>query len=185
MNFDKSVLFLSLSTNDNIATQVVDLLGVRKAFNMERYLGLLTLVRRRKREAFGLFCDRMRSKVSSWSVHFLSQGGREVFIKAVLQALPTYSMSCFLLPRTLCHDLEQIMSKFWLQKNSQRNGMHWCKWTDLSKPKDVVGMGFSDLCKFNAALLAKQGWHFLTKPNSLVACIFRAKYYPMSTFLKA
>ncbi|KAA3463895.1 Ribonuclease H-like superfamily protein [Gossypium australe] len=46
-------------------------------------------------------------------------------------------------------------------------------------------MGFCDLCKFNIALLAKQGWYFLTKSNTLVVRIFKSKYYPNTTFWNA
>ncbi|KAB1997650.1 hypothetical protein ES319_D12G038100v1 [Gossypium barbadense] len=63
--------------------------------------------------------------------------------------------------------------------------MHWCKWSDLCKPKDLGGLGFRDLCKFNVALLAKQGWRFLIKPESLVARIFKAKYFPHRDFWNA
>lgn len=50
----------------------------------------------------------------------LVQDGKEVFIHSVLQALPTYSMSCFLLPKTLCVDLECIMAKFLWQKGPSK-----------------------------------------------------------------
>lgn len=40
-------------------------------------------------------------------------GGKEVFIKLVLQALPVYVMQCFELPKTFCHQLEGILNKFW------------------------------------------------------------------------
>ncbi|KAI3465941.1 hypothetical protein Pfo_022604 [Paulownia fortunei] len=36
-----------------------------------------------------------------------------------------------------------------------------------------------------SAMLAKQAWGILTKPNSLVSQIFRAKYFPNSDFLEA
>ena len=38
--------------------------------------------------------------------------GREVILKAALQAIPTYSMSCFKLTQTLCHELETMIRKF-------------------------------------------------------------------------
>ncbi|XP_028119122.1 uncharacterized protein LOC114316623 [Camellia sinensis] len=46
-------------------------------------------------------------------------------------------------------------------------------------------MGFRSLKAFNKALLAKQGWRLLSVPDSLVARILKAKYYPHTTFLQA
>lgn len=39
-------------------------------------------------------------------------GGKEVFIKAILQAILTYTMACFLLPKVLCDELESIVPRF-------------------------------------------------------------------------
>ena len=36
-----------------------------------------------------------------------------MLIKVVLQAMPTYTMGCFKLPRTLCKDIEMLIRKFW------------------------------------------------------------------------
>lgn len=57
--------------------------------SVDRYLGLPTLVGRNKKEAFSHLCDKMRTKVNGWANRFLSQGGKDVYIKSVLQALPT------------------------------------------------------------------------------------------------
>ena len=39
-------------------------------------------------------------------------------------------------------------------------------------------MGFRNLQAFNLAILAKKGWRLISNPNSLVAKIYRARYYP-------
>ena len=39
----------------------------------------------------------------------LSQVGREILIKIVVQAILTYTMSCFKLPLGLCNDIESLI----------------------------------------------------------------------------
>lgn len=87
----------------------------------------------------------------------LSPGGKEVFIKSVIQAIPTYAMSCFLLPKTMRGDIESIYAKFWWQKAHGKRGIHWCQWKYLCRPKEEGGLGFRNLAQFNISLLAKQG----------------------------
>lgn len=47
------------------------------------------------------------------------------------------------------------------------------------------GMGFRNLYVFNVALLGKQGWRFMSQPDTLVAKLFKAKYYLKWDFLEA
>ncbi|MBA0704193.1 hypothetical protein Golax_016465, partial [Gossypium laxum] len=53
--------------------------------------------------------DKFKKRIESWSTRVLSQGGKEVFINAVLQSIPTYSMACSLLPKSLCDELDRIL----------------------------------------------------------------------------
>ncbi|XVE87725.1 hypothetical protein DITRI_Ditri19aG0011000 [Diplodiscus trichospermus] len=51
--------------------------------------------------------------------------------------------------------------------------------------KKAVGLGFRRLQEFNIALLGKQAWRLRTQPDLLVSKVFRAWYFPNSTFLEA
>ena len=48
-----------------------------------------------------------------WEGKLLSQAGREVLIKVVIQAIPTYAMGCFKLPLGLYNEIEAMVKKFW------------------------------------------------------------------------
>jgi ribonuclease HI len=58
-------------------------------------------------------------------------------------------------------------------------------WSKMGRGKERGGLGFRDLEIFNLALLAKQGWRLLQYPDTLVATIFREKYYPNGSFLES
>ncbi|KAM6552927.1 hypothetical protein CsatB_013689 [Cannabis sativa] len=51
--------------------------------------------------------------------------------------------------------------------------------------KSKGGMGFRSLRDFNLSMLGKQGWRLMTRPNSLVAKVFKARYFPNGTFFSA
>ncbi|KAG2666985.1 hypothetical protein I3760_15G091300 [Carya illinoinensis] len=117
---------------------------------------------------------RVWQKLQVWKGNLLSQGGRELLIKAVAMSILTYAMSCSLFPKTLCHELEMMMEKFWWGDQSRENKIHWCS-----------GMGFRDLHLFNLVLLAKQGWRLLRNEDSLLYKVYKAKYFPNSSLFEA
>jgi ribonuclease HI len=51
----------------------------------------------------------------------------------------------------------------------------------MTFPKTYGGLGFRNLRLFNMAMIAKQGWNFITKPNTLVTKVYKARYFPNSS----
>jgi hypothetical protein len=68
----------------------------------DTYLGLLALVEKSRTAVFRNIIDKVWKKLHDWKLKFLLQAGREILLKAVIQAIPTYCMSVFLLLRALC-----------------------------------------------------------------------------------
>ena len=54
----------------------------------------------------------------------------------------------------------------------------------MGRKREKGGLGFRDFENFNLALLAKQEWRLLHNTESLVAKIYKEKYYPNGTFLE-
>jgi hypothetical protein len=185
LNMAKTSVFFSRNTREEFKGFIWNSVGVTTTTGFEKYLGLPTLVGRSKKRTFANICGRVKARLDGWKEKFLSQAGKEVLIKAVVQALPTYCMSVFRLPQSLCKSLNSLISHFWWGHKTNQGRVHWMSWERMGAPKNRGGMGFRDLEVFNLALLAKQGWRILTNPSSLVARVMKEKYHPRAEFLEA
>ena len=123
-------------------------------------------------------------RVNGWTGRWLSKGGKEVLIKSILLALPTYVMSTFLLPLEICENLASAIARFWWSSNPPKRGIHWAKWEKVCLPREEGGIGFRMIHEFNLALLAKQLWRLVQFPDSLVARVLKGRYYKLTSPLR-
>ncbi|XP_062155084.1 uncharacterized protein LOC133863105 [Alnus glutinosa] len=158
VNLLKTSIFFSRNTCQDRRAEIRRLSGLTETNRFDTYLGLLALIGKSKMRAFNSIKEK---------------------------AIPTYSMSVFLLPASLCKDLNRLMQQFWWKHMANSSGIHWMSWENMGRAKKIGGLGFRDLNCFNKALLAKQGWRLYQNPSSLMGCILKAKYFPNSSFLKA
>lgn len=109
---DKSSIFFSLNAAQETNNEVLDILGSMQDSKNSKYLGLPSIIGKSKNEVFAELKEKVGRKLSG-KEKILLIGGKEVLIKVVAQAVPTYTMCCFLLPKGLCDDLEGMMRNFW------------------------------------------------------------------------
>lgn len=173
INFDKSAMCFSPRIPRGDREACCAALDMTVVPCHERYLGLPTVVGRDKKKLFRGLADRVWKRVNGWEGKILSKAGKEVLIKAVAQAIPTYTMSVFQLPVGTCGEINQCLARFWWGKPGGR-GIHWRKWKKLCTTKGEGGLGFRDLQLFNQALVAKQGWRILNSSDTLVARMLKA-----------
>ena len=79
---------------------------------------------------------------------------------------------------------KQLMRKFWWGQRGQESKIAWVNWKKMCTSKLNGGMGFKNLQAFNLAIKAKQGWRLISNPNSLVAQIYKARYYSHGDILE-
>jgi hypothetical protein len=161
------------------------IMGVRHVLGTGNYLGLPSMIGRKKKETFSQIKDRIWKRINSWRGRALSRTGKEVMIKSVLHAIPSYVMSIYLILETTIKEIERMINSFWWGGGVNNKGIKWLAWDRMTFPKAYGGMGFRDLRSFNLAMIAKQGWNIMTKPHSLVAQIYKARYFPKSSLFDA
>jgi hypothetical protein len=181
LNAEKTSIFFSKNTKPEFKGFIHSSAGITTSSCYEKYLGLPALVGRKKMKKFEGIQSKVRKKLEGWKERFLSQARKEILIKAMVQAIPTYSMSVFQLPKKLCSNLNS--SPFWWGRIGDAKGVSWMSWGKMGVSKLKGGMGFQDLEIFNRALLAKKGWRLLKSPESLIGRVIKAKYYPNEDFM--
>lgn len=80
--------------------------------------------------------------MENWAARQFLVGGRDVLIKAILQTIPSYAMSCFRISSSIFGDIERVCNNFWWGMISESNKIRWCTWDELCKPKSMGGLDY-------------------------------------------
>ncbi|XP_075475599.1 putative mitochondrial protein AtMg00310 [Primulina tabacum] len=138
-----------------------------------------------KKLQFKHLVEKVVKRIQGWGNRWFSTGGKEVLIKSVLQAIPSFAMSCFKIPALTCDEIESECASFWWGVGNGKRKMHWRTWNSLCHPKKRGGLGFRKLVEFNRSLLAKQLWRLIQHPDSLVCRILKGRYFRYGSVLEA
>ena len=141
LNMEKTSIFFSRNTSEAKREEISQLLGLQATQSYEKYLGLPTLMGKSRVKSFQSIKDKVWKCLQNWKNNFLSQVGKEVLLKAVVQAIPTFCMSVFLLPISLFKETQGMMQRFWWVHKDNTSKIHWVSWEQMGKAR----MGFQEL----------------------------------------
>jgi hypothetical protein len=185
INLEKSSVFFSKGCPQECRASVKNIMSVPNETLNEKYLVMPSDIGRSTNGAFKYLKDRIWKSVQGWLEKTMASGGKEVLIKSVAQAIPTFSMSYFKLPRGVCLTINLMIRQFWWGSKDGKRKPSWVSWETMCSPKFSGGMGFRDIEWFNLAMLARQAWRVLQNPDALSSRLLKAVYLPDGEFLEA
>lgn len=66
-----------------------------------------------KAKCFQYLVDKTWNRITSWKAKFLSNAVKEILIKVAIQAIHSYVMSIFLLPKKTTAKIDSMIRNFW------------------------------------------------------------------------
>jgi hypothetical protein len=142
VNASKSSIHFTKNTKPTIYAAITRIIPYSSTSSSNLYLGLPFLMGNSKKVAFQSILDKVLSRIEGWRAKTLSQAGRLTFIKSVAAALPSYAMSSFLLPNSICIGLDRIFKNFWWGFSPKKvRNLSLKAWDSLCLPKSVGGLG--------------------------------------------
>nr|XP_025703912.1 uncharacterized protein LOC112805796 [Arachis hypogaea] len=185
INLEKSGIIFGNQIPIQTRVNIEDILNIPTWDSPGRYLGLPAQWGRAKGKALEWIMEKVEGKIEGWKESLLNQAGKEVLIKAVIQAIPTYAMSILRFPKSFCNKLNAKIAKFWWRSQGRERGIHWKAWPKLCKSKKEGGLGFKEFHHQNTAHLAKQAWRVIRNPEAKWVQVLKALYFPDCDFWEA
>ena len=112
VNFTKSGIMFSSNVTLTLAAQLSSVMDVSNPLNTGRYLGLPSLIGRKKKMVFNHIKERLWQRIQGWKNIPISRASREVLIKVAAQSIPTYYMSTFMLPTSILDEIQKMLNSF-------------------------------------------------------------------------
>lgn len=103
-------------------------LGIEQERGEGSYLGLPVCFKGSKRELLNFISEKLQSRLHGWYAQSFPQGGKEILLKSVCFASPTYVMYVFRLPKDLCKELISVMTEFWWSSGEKKRKIAWVSW---------------------------------------------------------
>jgi hypothetical protein len=170
-------MFFSKNCRHFVKRAIKIILNLPLILAKAKYLGIPLFMHRKKKDTFIELKDRIFATIIGWTARLLSQAARTTFVTSVANAIPTYIMSLFLLPKYFCSEINTLIQKFWWGFPQEKNHkLSFLSWDNICSPKASGGLGLRSIEFQNSSLLARLGWKMTTNQPLLWVDALRGKY---------
>ncbi|CAN6556372.1 unnamed protein product [Malus baccata var. baccata] len=136
VNLQKSSVFFGTNTPVRVSEELGSILGMPIVDNPGTYLGVPTLWGRSKKQGLAYVKGRIVEKLQGWKNSTLSKAGKEVLIKAVVQAIPAYPMNIFKFPAMVLIKARYFPNCSFL--DAKKEGRAFWAWSSLLMGRDLL-----------------------------------------------
>jgi hypothetical protein len=89
--------------------------------------------------------EKIKCRLASWKMIYLSKGGRITLIKRTLSNLPTYFLSLFPILATVANYIEKLQRDFLWGGIGEEIKYHLVSWSKVCSPISKGGLGIQNL----------------------------------------
>jgi hypothetical protein len=155
VSHEKTSILFSKNVNRGLKDRLLHLSGFRETYDLGKYLGVPLIGRAPKRADYQYLIDQVSNKLSIWKARQLSFAGRVTLAKSVLEAVPIYPMMTSKIPKSCLDDIQKIQRQFIWGETENVRKFHAVRWSCVTMPKELGGLGMSRLDEMNKACLLK------------------------------
>lgn len=175
VNVQKSCFMASKKMPRSSIRNISHLTGFSHKTGSILYLGIPLFYGREKVSHFKYLIDKVAAKLEGWQSKILSQAGRLILIKSVLNSITLYSASAASIPVSIYKRIGSLCSNFFWQGTDSAHRRHWVSWDAICKPLEMGGLGIRNQVSLQLCLIVKRLWQACYS-DSLWAIFMRRKY---------
>ena len=131
-----------------------------------KYLGLPLSLKRLTKEQVQPYIDRIADQLQGWKANLMTKAGRRVQVQFVLIGMLIYLFMVVEFPAWAIKAIDKIRRGFlWRGRREARGGHCVIAWLKVCRPKELGGLGISDLKTLGWSLKMRWIWLQKTEPN--------------------
>ncbi|WMV55131.1 hypothetical protein MTR67_048516 [Solanum verrucosum] len=174
VNWGKTSLF-PIKEVPNIQNLAI-ILGCKIENMPTTYLGMPLGSDHKAGEIWDGIIEKTEKRLARWKAQYISLGGRLILINFVLDTLPTYVMSLFLIPPKVMKKMDRLRRDFLWHGCKEGKGYKLVNWQTTMHNREQGGLGFRNLRAQNNSLLVKWIWRYNREDHALWREVIRHNF---------